>query len=170
LEKDAIKELPGHFHGYDLTVGMPRYMGEIVQNKYFGAKVPLDRDYLQIYIPGGRSGFGYLSYQGSPNEVSYEFLESVRTKMLEVVNKYVAPGFTNKIIRSGIIWSPNYGRYCSLTFDSNLGVRSEKIGGLYFASDSVDCTCIGLLGLEKVGEVASRCTERILHQGSESNK
>jgi hypothetical protein len=38
-----------------------------------------------------------------------------------------------------------------MTNDSNLGVKSEKIEGLYFASDSADCSCVGLLGLEKVG-------------------
>ncbi len=162
LEKDAIKHLPGHFHGYDLTSGMPVYMGEIVQQKYFGAEVPKNRDYLQIYIPGGRSGFGYLNYEGSPNNISYDLLEATRQKMLAVVDKYMVPGFASKVVKSGICWSPNYGRYSGMAYDSNLGVKSEAIKGLFFASDSVDCTCIGTLGTEKSGTVVMRCVEAML--------
>lgn len=157
LEKDAAKGLPGHFHAYDLTSGTPSYIGEIVQNKYFGAKVPDNADFLQIYIPGGRSGFGILNYEGSPYDTSYETLDAAKNKVLQVFNQYALPGIVSKIKRSGIIWAPNFGRYCNMTYDSNLGVKSEKIEGLYFASDSVDCSCVGLLGLEKVGAVAAKC-------------
>ncbi|OLS12719.1 MAG: phytoene dehydrogenase [Promethearchaeota archaeon CR_4] len=164
LEKGTTKDLPGHFHGYDLTSGVPTYMGEIVQYKHFGAKVPKNVDFLMTYIPGGRSGLGYLNYEGSPNEVSYELLDSVRCKLLKVINDNMVPSFESKIINSGVIWAPNYGRYSTMWFDSNLGVKSELVEGLYFASDSVDCSCVGTLGLEKVGAVATKCIEIVLQQ------
>ena len=156
LEKDAIKDLPGHFHGFDVTSGIPIYIGEIVQQKAFGAIVPEKYDYLQIYIPGGRDG-GYLKYKGNPNEVSYEKLEKIKNKMLKIVDKWMVPGFKEKIVSSSITWSPNFGRYCYMAFPSNIEVKSQKVQGLYYASDTVDCTCIADLGLEKCGEVALRC-------------
>ncbi len=163
LEKGTAKELPGHFHAYDLTGSMPTYVGEIVQyNKHFGATVPENIDFLLTYIPGGRSGFGYLNYEGSPRDVSYELLESVRKKVVQLINDTMIPGFSKKVIRSGIIWASNFGRYSIMCYDSNLGIKSEIIEGLYYASDSVDCTCVGTLGLEKVGAVASKCVNTIL--------
>jgi len=161
LEKGTLKDLPGHFHGFDVTKGMPIYIGEIVKQEEFGAIVPENVDYLQIYIPGGRAG-GYLKYKGDPNEISYEKLDKIKEKMLDVVDKFMVPGFRSKIIHEAITWSPNFGRYCQMAFDTNLEVKSKAIKGLYFASDSVDCTCVGALGLDKCGEVSIRCINKFL--------
>ncbi|MFB0559977.1 MAG: phytoene desaturase family protein [Candidatus Lokiarchaeia archaeon] len=161
LEKDTIKDLPGHFHAFDVTSGIPIYIGEIVQQKNFGAIVPDEYDYLQIYIPGGRGG-GYLDYEGDPNKIPYEKLEKIKNKILGIISKWMIPGFNDKILYSAITWSPNFGRYCVMAFPTNIETKSKKINGLYFASDTIDCTCIGKLGLEKCGEVALRCTKVFL--------
>nr|MDO8079328.1 NAD(P)-binding protein [Candidatus Freyarchaeota archaeon] len=161
LEKDTIKDLPGHFHAFDVTSGIPIYIGEICQQKNFGAIIPDEYDYLQIYIPGGRAG-GFLMYEGDPNKVSYETLEEIKNKVLGIISKWMVPGFNDKILYSAITWSPNFGRYCVMAFPTNVEPKSKKINGLYFASDTVDCTCIGKLGLEKCGEVALRCTKAFL--------
>ena len=161
LKKDTLNNLPGHFHGFDVTKGLPIYIGEVCKQADFGAIVPKNVDYLQIYIPGGRAG-GYLKYKEDPNELSYEKLEKAKEKMLDVVDKYMIPGFRDKIIHESITWSPNYGRYCQMAFRTNLEVKSKLIDGLYFASDSVDCTCIGTLGLDKCGEVSIRCINKVI--------
>jgi len=161
LEKDTLKDLPGHFHAFDVSRSVPTYIGEICKQAEFGAIVPEGFDYLQIYIPGGRAG-GYLKYKEKPHELPYEKLENAKEKMLKVVDKYMIPGFKDKIIHESITWSPNFGRYCQMAFETNLEVKSELIQGLYFASDSVDCKCIGNLGLDKCGEVSIKCINKII--------
>ena len=49
-----------------------------------------------------------------------------------------------------------------MTYDPNLGVKSEKIESLYFTSDSVDCFCVDLLGLEKARAVAAKCIKLLV--------
>ncbi|GEM_PF-3362652 len=169
LKKGTLEDLPGHFHCFDVTSGIPIYIGEIVQQKVFGAIVPDKYDYLQIYIPGGRAG-GYLMYEGDPNKVSYEKLEEIKNKVLEIVNKWMIPGFKDNILYSAITWSPNFGRYCQMAFPTNVETKSKKIKGLYFASDTVDITCIGKLGIERCGEVALRCTKTFLEDNKEPKR
>jgi phytoene dehydrogenase-like protein len=161
LEKDTLKDLPGHFHAFDVTRGMPTYIGEMCKQAEYGAIVPEGCDYLQIYIPGGRAG-GYLKYKGDPHDLPYEKLEKAKEKMLKVVDKFMIPGFKDKIIHESITWSPNFGRYCQMAFETNLEVKSDLIEGLYFASDSVDCKCIGNLGLDKCGEISIKCINKIV--------
>jgi hypothetical protein len=71
-------------------------------NKYFGAKVPDNVDFLQIYIPGGRSGFGVLSCEGSPNDTSYATLDVAKNKALQVFNQYGLQGIASKTNIQGL--------------------------------------------------------------------
>lgn len=169
LKKGTIKDLPGHFHCFDVTSGIPIYIGEMAQQKVFGAIVPDEYDYLQVYIPGGHAG-GYLMYKGDPYDVSYETLEKVKNQVLGIITQWMVPGFKENIVYSAITWSPNFGRYCQMAFPTNVESKSKKINGLYFAGDTVDVTCIGKLGIERCGEVALRCTRAFLEDNKETQK